>query len=197
MNWSIEDANTVFRALSTHLLLATVLLPGVLFTIGVISGTGADPATTRVLLSTLAGAQASVIAIVFAVTALGVQLIASRYTPRLISLFSRAPTLRFTLVIFALSIGFDLCLLYFAAEVPVRLQTGLVYAAAGLAIAAIVALYEFVQVALQRGTPEGIMAAFTTTLTPERYTHQVEQMAQSGSTEVHPLHPLYSMICSV
>lgn len=196
MNWPIEDAGTVFRAPSTHLLLATVLVPGVLLILGVVSAIGADPVTTRALLSSLAGIQASVIAVVFAVTALGVQLIATRYTPRLITLFSRAPILRFTLGLFAFSIGLDLFLLYFAAEIPARLHTGLIYAAAGLAVTTTVALYEFIQLALQRGTPEGIIIAFAARLTPERYAHQVERMTKGGSTDLHPLHPLYSMIMS-
>lgn len=150
----------------------------------------------RAVVGTLARFQGGVLAIVFSVTVLGVQLISRLYSPRMLSLFVRAPVFRFTFVVFLLSVGVDLALLYATPTTPSRGYVTGVFVAVGLAVVAVGSLYAFVATTLERSTPEGIVAAFVDDLDPATYHRRAERALDPGDAVSHPLHPIYSLTMS-
>lgn len=168
-----------------------VLLPFLGFIVGF--STGGQVQNTGLLLATLAGAQASVLAIVFAVTVLGIQLIAQEYSPRMIWLITKSSIFVFTFCLFVISVALDLLLLANFSSGQ-ELLTGLVYASAGLATVAVLSLYAFIQTAINRLTPEGVVNAFLQELPPDTYYEQVKLNVENETARAHPLHPLYTLI---
>ena len=144
-------------------------------------------------LSALAGAQAGVLAIVFSVTVIGIQLIATRYSPRIISLFTDSPIFIYTFALFIFSIAVDLALLFSVPSSPLRLHTAGVVTASGLGVTAAVALFVFVRTAIQQSTPDGAIDAFISGMTTEKYLSQVNQSVGNDSETAHPMHPLYNL----
>lgn len=182
------------EGMSWKLLLSTILLPAAGLYLGYTSGFSVSPENTRLFLSALAGAQAGVLAIVFSVTVIGVQLIANRYSPRMISLFTEFPIFIYTFGLFVVSIAVDLGLLY---TVPVdysRLHSAGVGVASGLGLTAAYALFIFVRTAITQSTPEGAVDAFVSSMTTQKYLERVRESVDNDSETAHPMHPLYSLI---
>lgn len=175
------------------LLLASSVLPIVGFFTGFWLGHVTQPENTRFFLSGLAGAQAAILAIVFSVTVIGVQLIGTRYSPRMVLHFTKSPIFRYTFWLFVLSIGVDLALLYTVPEPPTSIHTAGVFAAGGLGVATISSLLVFVQSAIRQSTPDGAIDAFASILTTDRYVAEVRESVESESENAHPLRPLYTM----
>lgn len=185
-----------FSQLPGWLRYATVLIPFAGFVIGSALHSTAGIGNSGSFLTTLAVAQASVLAIVFSVTILGIQLVAQRYSPRIISLFTESAIFRFTFALFIASIAADLILIYNNPQQPPWWFTGLVYGSAGLAIVSVSSLYTFIKNSIDRITPRGIAEAFVDDLTPEKYFREAEELAEDDSRHAHPAYPLKSMIMS-
>lgn len=193
MGW-IANVKRIFSDLPNWLLAITFFLPIIGFVLGWIVQVHPMSVNTRFVLSALISGQASILAIVFSVTVIGVQLVATRYSPRMISLFTRAPILVFTFSLFIFSIAVDIGLLYNVPSASHRLHTAGSYSAIGLSLASVIALFVFIQAAIRQSTPEGIIDAFVKDLTPDKYLSQIERMVEDELRNVHPLQPLYSMV---
>lgn len=190
---SLGNVRRIYSGLPNWLLITTFLLPVLGFLLGWFTGITTSPANTRFVLSALAGAKASVLAIVFSVTVIGVQLAGNRYSPRMISLFVKSPILIFTFFLFILSIAVDISLLFNIPSTGLQLHLAGVYAATGLSIAAAITLFSFIRASIRQSTPEGIINAFVQDLTPGKYLTRVERYVEDELQNVHPLQPLYSM----
>jgi hypothetical protein len=193
MNLSKSDIEQFVHGIPEKLLLLSVLLPVAGFVSGLVIEFSTTPENTRLFLSTLAGAQAGVLAIVFSVTVIGIQLIATRYSPRMISLFTDSPIFIYTFALFIFSIAVDLALLFSVPASPLRIHTAGVVAASGLGVTAAAALFVFVRTAIQQSTPDGAIDAFISGMTTEKYLSQVKQAIENDSETAHPMHPLYNL----
>lgn len=183
----LRNLKAGFLELPRRLRYATIFIPLLSFGVGYV--TQRSIGNTGLLLATLAGAQASVLAIVFAVTVLGIQLIAQEYSPRMIWLITKAPIFRFTFLAFVVSVWVDLALLAHVPQGPDRLFAGSIYAAAGMGVVAILSLYVFIQTAIDRLTPEGVVNAFLGNLPPDEYYNQVQTTVSDDTRRAHPLQP--------
>lgn len=153
------------------------------------------PGTEESILNTLARAQAAIFAIVFSVLILGVRLSASSYSPRLASAFSSDPAYKWAVGIFAISIGFDVAVLYLIDLVSDFQLTIFVNVAFLLSIGAFWTMYEFVDETLEKTTPEGILNQISANLTPDYIISESEASAE-GSTNRDPFLTLISVIRS-
>lgn len=172
--------------------LATILFPALGLVLGFVSQSP-NPENTRVFLSALAGAQAGVLAIVFSVTVLGIQLIGTRYSPRMVGLFTDQPIFIYTFTLFVVSIALDLWLLYLVPPSFSQLHTAGVFAAAGLGFVAAYALFVFVRNAIKQSTPDGAIDTFVDWMTTGRYLDQVRNSVEDNSEYAHPMRPLYTL----
>lgn len=170
-----------------------ILSPVLLFLIGI----GLPPISTgnaRSVLMVLGGALASVLAIVFSVAILGIQLVATRYTARATSLFAEDSIFQFTFGIFVAAVGLDILALMFLPAQTSNLLTGVLLSIVGINMAAVVFLYYFIQSSAKLNTPEGILRALDSKLTPDRYRDEVKQYLEKDVP--HPLHAAYGMAVS-
>jgi hypothetical protein len=151
--------------------------------------------TGQSILNTLARAQAAIFAIVFSVVILGVRLSATRYSPRLATAFRSDPAYKQTVGIFAVSIGFDIAVLYLFNTVTDFHRTILILLSGGLAIGAFWKLYDFVNETLEKTTPEGILNQIRENLTPETIIEDAYDSAQDA-TNRDPFLVLISVIRS-
>jgi hypothetical protein len=172
------------------------LLPVATAILGYYSGLEASVSNVQFFLSTLAGAQAGVLAIVFSVTVIGVQLVSTKYSPRMISLFTESPILSFTFGVFVGSVALDLLLLLVVTAPLSRMASAGVYAASGAGVLAVASLYVFIRRALYQSTPEGVIEAFLRDLTTSSYIERVQKSVNDEFKQVHPMRPLYSLIMS-
>jgi hypothetical protein len=196
MEFSRHTIQRFFTGLPNWIIAALFWIPLSFLLAGISLGHSYDVSNVRPFLSGLGRTQAGVLAIIFSVTILGIQLVASRYSPRLISLFVRAPIFLFTFAIFVFSTAFDFWLLYNLPSNATPLFIGGTYMAGGFSIVAVLSLYEFLRTIPKRMTPEGIIIAFASNLLPSEYRRRVEEAMPNDSTEVSPLHPLYSLVMS-
>lgn len=142
-------------------------------------------------LRSLAAVQASLVGIVFAVTILGAQLVANRYTTRMTSLFVTHPVFVLTFASVLGSIALDLGLVFGLLETVPAWYVGAFYAAVGLAAANAFAVFAFVRVSLRLSTPEGVVAAFEDRYTPA--TCVVRALDADDDDETDPPHPLLGL----
>lgn len=147
------------------------------------------------ILTTLALAQASIFAIVFSILVFGIRFSASRYSPRIATEFTKDKSYRWTVGVFAGSIGYDILLLYLVDSISNLHFTILTIVAAGLAVAAFWKLYDFVNETLEKTTPEGILTQLRENLTPETILEEAEESAQEP-TNRDPFIILISVIRS-
>lgn len=155
---------------------------------------GAVPTTVDRFLGTLTLAQASVLAIVFSVVILAVQLTASKYSNQITDIYVRSPVFVATFSLFLISIGFDLALLYSYPMLPDALTSSLVYVAAGLSVVVAVWLVYFIQFTFTQLTPEGIVSMFEEDLTTTRSLDLLRATPEEDLEEMnHPLLPLHSL----
>jgi hypothetical protein len=188
------DVRQFFSEIPNFVLAATALFTLAGLVLGYVTGPAVDPANIRSLLSGLAGAQAAVLAIVFSVTVIGIQLTGNRYSPRMVSLFTDSPIFLYTFSLFVFSIGLDFWLLYNVPTTGNRLHTAGVFAVSGLGLSVAITLFYFVKSAIQQSTPEGAIEAFVSGMNTEKYLNQSESLALDDSENVHPMHPLYNLI---
>lgn len=120
-----------------------------------------SPDETEALLLALGTAQASIVALTFTITFLGVQLVANRYTLRTTDPFTSDPLFQVVFGLFVVSIALDFILaLHIQTGAPTltRVQAAMVVVASGLALASVVSLPGVMQRTLELSTPEGIAA---------------------------------------
>lgn len=147
----------------------------------------------RALLTTLAIAEASVLAIVFSVTVVALQLVVTRYSARLTSLFVEDPLFRTTFALFVSAIGFNLLVVYFLPVQSARLTNAAVGVAFALAAVSTVALYRFIRLMILRSSPDELITVLVEReLAPAEYLPGT--VAEFEEMEVHPIRPLYRTV---
>ncbi|MFC7164857.1 DUF2254 family protein [Halospeciosus flavus] len=147
----------------------------------------------RALLTTLATAEASVLAIVFSVTVVALQLVVTRYSARLTSLFVKEPLFRTTFALFVGAIAFNLLVVYLLPIQNSRLMNAVVGIAFALAAVSTFALYRFIRLMIQRSSPDDLISVLVEReLAPDEYLPAT--VAAFNEIEVHPIRPLYRTI---
>jgi len=147
------------------------------------------------VLSTLVTAQASIVAIVFSVSILGVQLVANRYSARMTTLITSSASFQRTLLFLGVSIGIDLLLLLQLPVLSAKTTMAGVAVVGGLAVASGLVLVRYVETTLKRSTPEGLLVAYTDEITAEDYQEQVIDSREQDEI-LHPMHELHSFVMS-
>ena len=144
------------------------------------------------ILTTLAIIQASILGIVFSVSILGVQLIADRYSPRMMRLITSASVFRGLLAVSFVSIGFDLWLTLNAPTIPTDYSMAGVAIAGSLAVTVGIGLWQTVNTVIERSTPNGILDAYANDITAAEFRKAVRQ--SQNDLNQHPLHDLHELI---
>lgn len=111
----------------------------------------------RAVLTTMALAEASVLAIVFSVTVVALQLVVNRYSARLTSIFVEDPFFRFTFGVFVVAIAVNLLAVYFLPSVIGTLTNTVVGVAFGLGVLCVYALYRFIRMVIRRSSPDELI----------------------------------------
>lgn len=188
--FDLIDYRIILRRLISKKRIASILLVfALLFALGGFY-LQANPTT---FLSSIALAQASVLAIVFSVTILGVQLIANRYSPRMTELITGDEIFRITFWLLVGSIAIDLSVAYFLPGMPDAATALLVAISFLIASVAVFALWVYINVVLSRSTPEGLLDAYDKKMTPAAYWNQYQQSRASKDIR-HPFHDVYEMV---
>jgi hypothetical protein len=147
----------------------------------------------RALLTTLAAAEASVLAIVFSVTVVALQLVVTRYSARLTSLFVKEPLFQTTFALFVGAIGLNLLTIYLLPTQSGRLVNAAVGITFGIAAVSTVALYRFIRLMIQRSSPDELISVLTEReLAPTEYLP--ESVEDFKEIDVHPIRRLYTTI---
>jgi hypothetical protein len=169
----------------------------ILILLGIISGAllpKANLANSRTFLSRLITSQASILAIVFSVTVIAIQLVSSRYSSRLWMLFIDSPVFFVTFLIFILSLSVDFILVYNIPQTPTRIFTIGVFISAAFGAASLFSLLVFVRTVIHRSTPDGLIERYKAHMSPEQYRKEIREHIEDGQIRVHPMQPLYSTV---
>ncbi|MGB9958770.1 DUF2254 family protein (plasmid) [Haloferax prahovense] len=171
----------------------TVATAAVFATLAVFLNLPVENENIRALLTTLTTAEASVLAIVFSVTVVALQLVVTRYSARLTSLFVKEPLFRTTFALFVGAIAFNLLVVYLLPAQNTRLTNAAVGIAFALAAVSTLALYRFILLMIQRSSPDELIAVLVEReLAPDEYLPAtVTEFQKIG---VHPIRPLYRTI---
>lgn len=149
----------------------------------------------RALLTTLAIIEASILAIVFSVTVVALQLVVRRYSARLASTFVEEPMFQVTFVIFVAAIASNLLFVYLLPEQIGSLTNGAIGVAVSLVAVSMIALYQFIQIMIHRASPDELIAMLVEQkLTPEKYLP--DTVTEFDAKKYHPFQPLYQTISS-
>lgn len=154
-----------------------------------------NPSQADRFLTALVTAQASIVAIVFSVSILGVQLVATRYSHRLVTLITSSIAFQRTLLVLGISIGIDLLLLLQLPVLSPRMIIAGLAIVSGLALATGITLVQYVETTLERSTPEGLLTAYAGRITPQTYRDDVIASLENDG-DLHPMHELHSVIMS-
>jgi hypothetical protein len=189
-------AERYLSELPSWLLASSIIAPSIFGIIGYLFPVSTSPANLRLFLSALVGAQASVLAIVFSVTLLGIQIATTRYATRMMPLFVKSPIFRFTLAVFLISIAIDLIVLYNLPRTITPIGAAAVYFASGAALISAITLTVYIPQILSRSTPDGLISAFEISLHFDAYRKKTEEFANSQARADHPLQPLHGLTMS-
>lgn len=154
---AVEDDGPKF-SLPWISLIVVSIIPIFLFCFGWYADPQISRADVQTFLTTLIRAEASIIAIIFSVIFLGVQIISSRYTSRMGQLFFSDRLLRLTIAILGITIVFDFILLFFLPNEVSKIYVSFVLSSGGLSIVAFYLLIRSVQRMLVSSTPEGAIS---------------------------------------
>jgi hypothetical protein len=147
----------------------------------------------RTLLSTLATAEASVLAIVFSVTVVALQLVVTRYSARLTSIFVNEPLFRLTFALFVSGIAFNLLTLYLLPvknDILTNVVIGVAFALAGVST---FSLYQLIQLMIQRSSPDELISVIVERkLAPNKYLPAT--VTEFQDIERNPIYPLYRTV---
>ena len=163
----------------------------------------ASSETTRALLTSLAVAQASAVAIVASITLLNVQLVADRYSTELVRSSLRSSPFKKVLFLFIASIAFDLVLVYNIEHHSAWWYTAGVVAAAAWALTNAYALYQFVFSSVGVLTPSSLINTITKN-EPAEIADRTSSIKDTDTrtapsdinSEEEPLYQLYVIITS-
>lgn len=191
-----REAEKFLSELPNWLLATSIIVPTAFGISGYLFPVSASSANTRLFLSALAGAQASVLAIVFSVTLLSIQLATTRYATRMIPLFVKSPIFRFTLVVFLVSIAVDFVVLYNLPGATTPVSATAILLASGAAVVSAITLTVFIPRILYRSTPDGLIDAFEASLYFDAYSKKTEEYADTHARADHPLQPLHALTMS-
>ncbi|WP_430639487.1 DUF2254 family protein [Haloferax volcanii] len=187
----------LFRELPSNLIVRytaiSVATAAVFATLAVFLNLPVENENIRALLTTLTTAEASVLAIVFSVTVVALQLVVTRYSARLTSLFVKEPLFRTTFALFVGAIAYNLLVVYLLPAQNARLTNAAVGIAFALAAVSTLALYRFILLMIQRSSPDELIAVLVEReLAPDEYLPAtVTEFQEIG---VHPIRPLYRTI---
>ncbi len=190
---TIENISQILRSYSRGqiwLIGTGVGLAGVLFLLPI----DYSPDQVASVLTTLAIVQASILGIVFSVSLLGVQLIANRYSPRMMTLVTSDTIFRGTVVLFVVSTGFALFIVLALPNISPEWGLSGVAVAGGLAGAFGVGLIRSVETILQRSTPEGVLEAYSNDISVEKFRERVRE--SKDTLHQHPLYDLHDVSMS-
>ena len=191
-NWR-ERISAWAHSLIVRYLLLTLTAAGVVATLTTLLNPVVETENIRALLTTLATAEASVLAIVFSVTVVALQLVVTRYSARLTSLFIKEPLFRTTFALFVGAIAFNLLVVYLLPIPNSRLMNAVVGIAFALAAVSTFALYQFIQLMIQRSSPDDLISVLVEReLAPDEYLPATT--TEFTEIEVHPIRPLYRTI---
>ena len=191
-NWR-ERISAWPHSLIVQYLLLTLTAAGVVATLTTLLNPAVQTENIRALLTTLATAEASVLAIVFSVTVVALQLVVTRYSARLTSLFIKEPLFRTTFALFVGAIAFNLLVVYLLPIQNSRLLNAVVGIAFALAAVSTFALYQFIQLMIQRSSPDDLISVLVEReLAPDEYLPATAM--EFTEIEVHPIRPLYRTI---
>ncbi len=144
------------------------------------------------ILNTLALGKASVIAIVFSVAIIALQLVSNRYSPRLTSLFIGDPLFRTTFFLLVAAVAFDLIGIYLIRSLGTLGMNAYLGASGGISAIAVVVLYRFIQMAISRSSPDELISAvLDEELEPE---HLIDTLESGNYGSIHPTHELYMIL---
>lgn len=193
-NWSWRERILAWaHSLIVRYLLLTLTAAGVVATLTTLLNPVVETENIRALLTTLATVEASVLAIVFSVTVVALQLVVTRYSARLTSLFIKEPLFRTTFALFVGAIGFNLLVVYLLPIQNSRLLNAVVGIAFALAAVSTFALYQFIQLMIQRSSPDDLISVLVEReLAPDEYLPATA--TEFTEIEVHPIRPLYRTI---
>lgn len=164
------------------------LFPIFLFLIGSLWNQPSSYSNTQFFLRTLILAESSVIAIIFSVLFLGIQIISSRYSTRLGRLFFKDELFQATTVLLVLAISFDLGLIYFLPRNQGSIYLGLVFASVGISAVAFYSLILTVGRMVTRSTPEGVIFTASSLVSFDDF----HNYALSDSDQSPPTQDLYA-----
>lgn len=142
----------------------------------------------------MAEVQAGVLAIVFSVVILAMQLTADRYSTQLTKLYVRSPDFIMTFVVFLISISLDMAIMYNVTNFSRPVVGALSFIAGGVGVIAAIWLVHFIVFTFRKLTPEGIVSLFRSNITPRTCLERFDRPGELDRSEVtHPLLPLYSL----
>ncbi len=147
----------------------------------------------RTLHSTLATAEASVLAIALSVTLVAIQVVSNKYSSRLPQIFLKEPLFRITFGTLAIGIGLNGVAIFFAGSLPVTVANVLVGSAFSLATIGFYALYRLIRRMIELGSPEELIPAIGKFACNEQLIRQACTGADAEPA-IHPTHPLYNVI---
>ena len=154
------------------------------------------PETYRSVLSALITAQAGILAIVISVTLIAVQLVVSKYAPRMGIVPFRTKAFRWTFYVFSVSILYDIV----ALAVADLLTPSTRFLALGTAIVLVGAvgyrLYRSIGELASLSTPERLVTHFANLLTGDQYLKDVRAYREQPESNPHPLQSLFRFIIS-
>ncbi|WP_083867298.1 DUF2254 family protein [Natrialba taiwanensis] len=181
------------HSLIVRYILLTLTVTAVFAALAALLNPAVETENIRALLTTLTTAEASVLAIVFSVTVVALQLVVMRYSARLTSLFVKEPLFRTTFALFVVAIAFNLLVVYLLPVQNGRLTNAAVGIAFALAVVSTFALYRFIQMMIQRSSPDDLIAVLVEReLAPDEYLPAT--VTEFQEFEVHPIRPLYRTI---
>lgn len=191
-NWK-EVLREWFQTPSLRYTVISVFMATVGATLTVLVNPTVESENVRAVLTTLATAQASILAIVFSVTVVALQLVVTRYSARLTSLFVQEPLFRTTFLLFVGTIMFNLFAVYLLSLQSNRIMNAAVGIAFALTAVSIFVLYRFIQMMIQRSSPDNLISVLVEReLAPEKYLPPT--VREFTEMEVHPVRPLYRTI---
>lgn len=169
-------------------LVPVLIVPVGLFAVGLYTPITIPRDNIRTFLMTLVRAESSIIAIIFSVMFLGVQIISSRYTSRMSQLFFRDRLLQVTIILLGLAIALDLALLYLLPTTVSKSFLALVLGSVGLSIVAVYSLLLSVRRMLVSSTPEGVIYTASNSIDLEDFI----KSSDASNSEAPPTRGLFS-----
>ncbi|SDR05878.1 DUF2254 domain-containing protein [Natronobacterium texcoconense] len=140
--------------------------------------------------------QASVVAIVFSLTYVGVQLTSPQYSPRLTWLFTENRHLQLTLIVVGISLFINAVVLVVSDLVPPTLRLATAASMIVLAGVSFAAVAEYAIRSLTLATPSGVIAAYKTRITTDKYLSEIRNTRESRRIDENPLRGFHEFLCS-